>query len=120
MLAQFCAILLFLWTPVSARILALVLQLYERNKLKLRTFCLHSATTRSLRVNGSLSFNVSSQFTVYFVRCMPSVLYAFSVFFARKVTSAVMLLVGRQEGPLNLCSSSLFYATMASLLLDLG
>ena len=35
MLAQFCAILLFLWTPVSARILALVLQLYERNKLKL-------------------------------------------------------------------------------------
>ena len=37
MSAQFCAILLFLWTPVSARILALVLQLYERNKLKLKT-----------------------------------------------------------------------------------
>jgi len=35
MLAQFCAILLFLWTPVSARVLASVLQLYERNKLKL-------------------------------------------------------------------------------------
>jgi len=35
MLAQFCAMLLFLWTPVTARILALVLQLYERNKLKL-------------------------------------------------------------------------------------
>jgi len=34
MLAQFCAILLFLWTPVSARILASVLQLYERNKPK--------------------------------------------------------------------------------------
>jgi len=34
-LAQFCAVLLFLWTPVSARILALVLQLYERNKLNL-------------------------------------------------------------------------------------
>jgi len=33
MLARFCAILLFLWTAVSARILALVLQLYERNKL---------------------------------------------------------------------------------------
>ena len=37
MLAQFCAILLVLWTPVSARILASVLQLYERNKLKLTT-----------------------------------------------------------------------------------
>jgi len=37
MSAQFCAIILFLWTPVSARILALVLQLYERNKLKLKT-----------------------------------------------------------------------------------
>jgi len=36
MLAQFCAILLFLWIPVNARILALVLQLYERNKLKLK------------------------------------------------------------------------------------
>jgi len=36
MLAQFCAILLFLSTPVSARILALVLQLYERNKLKVK------------------------------------------------------------------------------------
>ena len=36
MLAQFCAILLFLWTRVSARILALVLHLYERNKLKLK------------------------------------------------------------------------------------
>jgi len=35
-LAQFCAALLFLWTPVSARILALVLQLYQRNKLKLK------------------------------------------------------------------------------------
>ena len=34
MLAQFCAILLFLWTSVSAWILALVFQLYERNKLK--------------------------------------------------------------------------------------
>ena len=38
MLAQFCAMLLFLWTPVSARILALVLQLYERNKLKPKDF----------------------------------------------------------------------------------
>jgi len=36
MLAQFCAILLFLSTPVSARILALVLQLYKRNKLKVK------------------------------------------------------------------------------------
>jgi len=36
MSAQFCATLLLLWTPVSARILALVLQLYERNKLKLK------------------------------------------------------------------------------------
>jgi len=38
MLAQLCAILLFLWTPVSAtaRFIALVLQLYERNKLKLK------------------------------------------------------------------------------------
>jgi len=36
MLAQFCATLLFLWTPVIARILALVLQLYEQNKLKLK------------------------------------------------------------------------------------
>ena len=36
MLAPFCAILLFSWTPVSARILALVLRLYERNKLKLK------------------------------------------------------------------------------------
>ena len=33
---QFCAIsLLSLWTPVSARIPAMVLQLYERNRLKL-------------------------------------------------------------------------------------
>ena len=32
-------ILLFLWTPVSARILALVLQLYVRNKLKLKLKC---------------------------------------------------------------------------------
>ena len=35
MLVQLCAILLFLWTPVSARILALVLQLYtvsQKNK----------------------------------------------------------------------------------------
>jgi len=38
MLAQFCAILLFLWTSVSARILVLVLRLYEQNKLKLQ-FC---------------------------------------------------------------------------------
>jgi len=36
MLAQFSAILLLLWAPVSARILALVLQLCERNKLKLK------------------------------------------------------------------------------------
>jgi len=36
MLAQFCAVLLFLWTPVSARIIALVFQLYEQNKLKLK------------------------------------------------------------------------------------
>jgi len=36
MLAQFCAILLFLWTPVGARILVSVLWLYERNKLKLK------------------------------------------------------------------------------------
>jgi len=36
MLAQFCAILLFLWTPVSARILVSVLWLDERNKLKLK------------------------------------------------------------------------------------
>jgi len=44
MLAQLCAILLFLWAPVSARILALVLQLYARNTLKLKQqpyyFCL--------------------------------------------------------------------------------
>jgi len=33
MLARFCAMLLFLCTAGSARILALVLQLYERNKL---------------------------------------------------------------------------------------
>jgi len=33
--AQFCA--LFFWTPVSTRILALVPQLYERNKLKTET-----------------------------------------------------------------------------------
>jgi len=32
MLAELCHITV-LWTPVSARILALVLQLYERNKL---------------------------------------------------------------------------------------
>ena len=32
MLEQFRVILLLLWTPVSAGILALVLQLYERNK----------------------------------------------------------------------------------------
>ena len=32
-------ILLFLWTTVSARILALVLQLYVRNKLKLKLKC---------------------------------------------------------------------------------
>ena len=36
MFTQFCAILLFLWTPVCERTLALVLQLYERNKLKLK------------------------------------------------------------------------------------
>jgi len=34
MLEQFRVILLLLWTPVSAGILALVLQLYERNKLQ--------------------------------------------------------------------------------------
>jgi len=46
MLALFCAIILFLWTPVSARILALVLQLYERNKLKLKPLsdCQHRRT----------------------------------------------------------------------------
>ena len=33
MLARFRAMLLFLWTAGTARILALVLQLYERNKL---------------------------------------------------------------------------------------
>ena len=36
-LAQFCAILLFLWTPVSARILAVVLQPYERKKTEAET-----------------------------------------------------------------------------------
>jgi len=34
--SNFCAILLFLWIAVSARIIALVLQLYEQNKLKLK------------------------------------------------------------------------------------
>jgi len=34
MLARFCAILLFLCTPVSPRIFAFVLQLYERNKAR--------------------------------------------------------------------------------------
>ena len=34
---QFCAVLLFLWTPVSAKIPALVLQLCEQNKLKLKS-----------------------------------------------------------------------------------
>ena len=52
-LAQFCAIglSLFLWTPVTARILALVLQLYERNKLKLKLkpshFTRHKHTVQS-------------------------------------------------------------------------
>ena len=36
MLVVLCAILLFLWAPVSARILALVFQIYERKKLKLK------------------------------------------------------------------------------------
>ena len=36
MLARFCAILLFLWTSVIAGIVALVLQLCEPNKLKLK------------------------------------------------------------------------------------
>jgi len=34
--SNFCATLLFLWIAVSARIIALVLQLYEQNKLKLK------------------------------------------------------------------------------------
>jgi len=34
--SNFCAILLFLWIAVSARIIALVLQIYEQNKLKLK------------------------------------------------------------------------------------
>jgi len=44
MLAQFYAITV-LWTSVSARILVLVLQLYERNKLKLKRLgvCSHFA-----------------------------------------------------------------------------
>ena len=33
---QLCATLLLLWTPVSARIVVLVLQLCERNKLKVK------------------------------------------------------------------------------------
>ena len=53
MLAQFCAILLFLWTSVSAWILALVFQLYERNKLKLKV---KSAERPILRQISSLIY----------------------------------------------------------------
>ena len=47
---QFRAILLFSWTPVSARILALVLQLCERSKLKLK----YSRSSTGSRVAGNL------------------------------------------------------------------
>jgi len=73
MLAQFCAMLLFLWTPVSARILALVLQLYERNKLKPKDF----------NIRYSVCFCHFS-FTITHTACVHATTFPSSLDFAEK------------------------------------
>jgi len=63
MSAQFCATLLLLWTPVSARILALVLQLYERNKLKLKLHACNVAKQSITFISGSADWRISYKIT---------------------------------------------------------
>jgi len=58
MLAQFCAVLLFLWTPVSARIIALVFQLYEQNKLKLKMKIFLLSFSFFISLHGELAATV--------------------------------------------------------------
>ena len=75
MLVQLCAILLFLWTPVSARILALVLQLYtvsQKNKTQKQDTKLLPITspnidrfTKFFTVRLSRKFVTKSHFKCY-------------------------------------------------------
>jgi len=60
-----------LYTPVSARILALVLQLYERNQLKLKLSCCEAAVQLSVGCMGhitSLAQNTTMRFSFSYLQ----------------------------------------------------
>ena len=69
MLAEFFCHITVLWTTVSARILALVLQLYERNKLKLKLqpgIAFHAPQTHSAVVIADASPDAITSSSVSF------------------------------------------------------